>query len=84
MTFSLRLDNRLEKKLATAAKGKGVSKSELIRRCLEEYLETETNKPTAWESGKHLFGRHGSGRTDFSENCEQILIETFRDRRAIA
>ena len=78
MTISLRLDSQLAKRLDAAAGAKGVSKSELIRRCLDEYLENEDQRPTAWEMGKHLFGRHGSGRSDLSKNSEQILRERFR------
>ena len=81
MTVSLRLDKQLEKKLSSAAEAKGISKSALLRRCLEEYLAAEAKKPTAWEAGKHLFGKHGSGRTDLSENGEEILRERFRGQK---
>ncbi len=80
MTVSLRLDEHLEKKLSSAAQAEGVSKSEDIRRCLEEFLNTKTQEADAWEAGKDLFGRHASGRGDLSENCEQILRKRFHGK----
>ncbi len=78
MTISLRLDPQTAKRLETLAKAYGVSKSELIRRCLDEYLRDAENGPTVWEAGGHYFGRHGSGHSDRSERCEEILREKFR------
>ena len=74
---SLRLEKPLAKRLEAAAKAKGIPKSQLIRQCLEEYLANDEQQPTAWERGRHLLGRHGSGRTDLAERCEEILRETF-------
>jgi predicted HicB family RNase H-like nuclease len=48
MTISLRLDKRLSRKLAAAAKARGVSKSALIRACLEQYLAGAEQGPMAW------------------------------------
>ena len=78
MTVSLRLDELLAKRLEVAAKARGISKSELIRQCLDDYLSNGDQQPSVWEQGKHLFGRHGSGRSDLSEKCEDILRERFR------
>lgn len=75
MTISLRLNERLSKQLESVAREKGVSKSDLLRQCLEEYLSKHRDRPTPWELGKHLFGRHGSGRRDLAENSEAILSE---------
>ena len=82
MTISLRLDSQLSRKLATAAKAKGISKSELIRKCLGEYLANEAHKPTAWELGRHLFGCYSSGRGDLSVRAKEIAREYVNARRA--
>jgi predicted DNA-binding protein len=74
MTISLRLEEDLARRLEAAAKAQGISKSEFIRQCVGQYLGSDEQKPTAWEAGKHLFGRHGSGRSDLSERCEEILM----------
>jgi hypothetical protein len=52
MTISLRLDEGLKKRLASAAKARGISKSELIRACLDEYLNAHERDLTAWDMGK--------------------------------
>jgi hypothetical protein len=75
MTISLRLNERLAKQLESVAREKGVSKSQLVRQCLEEYLSQQRERPTPWELGKHLFGRHGGGRRDLAENSEKIVNE---------
>jgi Ribbon-helix-helix protein, copG family len=82
MTISLRLDDKLKRKLASVAKAQGLSKSALIRKCLDEYLAGEELQPTAWELGKHLFGCFDSGCGDLSERAEEIARERIHARRA--
>jgi hypothetical protein len=82
MTISLRLDDRLTRKLAWAAKARGISKSELIRRCLSEYLEAQDQEPTAWEVGRHLFGCFDSGQGDLSVRAGEVARERIHARRA--
>jgi hypothetical protein len=82
MTISLRLDDQLKRKLALVARAKGISKSELIRKCLGEYLAGEDQEPTAWELGRHLFGCYKSGRGDLSVRAKEIARERIHARRA--
>lgn len=82
MAISLRLDDRLTRKLAAAAKARGVSKSELIRACLDQYLAGADQGPTAWDLGKHLFGCYKSGRGDLSVRAKEIARERIHARRA--
>ena len=49
------------------------SKSQLIRDCLQAFLDAESDAPVAWELGKELFGKVGSGRSDLSQNRKQIV-----------
>jgi metal-responsive CopG/Arc/MetJ family transcriptional regulator len=78
MTISLRLDDDLTRRLATVAKAKGISKSELIRQCLHEYLASTEQQPTAWELGRHLFGCFDSGKGDLSERAKEVAREQIR------
>lgn len=80
MTVSLRLDQELSNRLDALAEQTGRSKSDLLRESLKEYLERNNVRPSAWELGKHLFGKVGSGRSDLSINSEQILREKLRGR----
>jgi predicted DNA-binding protein len=82
MTISLRLDARLTKKLAALAQARGISKSELIRGCLEAYLAAVEQEPTAWEAGKHLFGCYHSGQGDLSVGAKEIARERVHASRA--
>jgi hypothetical protein len=82
MTISLRLDERLTRKLASVAKARGISKSELIRKCLDEYLAGEEEGPTAWDLGRDLFGCFDSGQGDLSARAKEIARERIHARRA--
>ena len=82
MTISLRLDGQLSRKLASLAKAKGISKSALIRQCLQDHLAKAEREPTAWDLGKHLFGCYKSGRGDLSVKAPQIVRARIHARRA--
>ncbi len=82
MTISLRLDDRLTRRLAALAKARGISKSELIRECLDAYVAGQEQQPTAWELGKHLFGCYDSGQGDLSVRAREIARERLHARRA--
>jgi hypothetical protein len=81
MTITLRIEKKLEHALRNAARDEGVSKSEVLRRCLREYLSRRQPSATPWEIGQHLFGRHGSGRSDLSTNRKKILREKIRAKK---
>jgi metal-responsive CopG/Arc/MetJ family transcriptional regulator len=82
MTISLRLDNQLTSRLASLAKAKGISKSELIRKCLRDYLVSQEREGTAWELGEHLFGCYKSGQGDLSMQAQEIARTRIHARRA--
>lgn len=75
MVISLRLTGDLEKKLKQAAARAGLTKSAFLRKCLENELTSDQSRPSAYELGKDLFGKYSSGRSDLSENAEQIVRE---------
>ena len=81
MTISLRLDDQLQRQLVSAAKAQGISKSELIRTCLGEYLANGAQGATAWELGQRLFGCFDSGRGDLSVRAKEIARERIHARR---
>ena len=80
MSVTIRLPVPLEKELARAASRKRVSKSQLIRDCLEAFLKADHDTPLAWELGKDLFGKVGSGRSDLSRNRKQIVRDKLNAR----
>ena len=81
MTISLRLDEQTARRLEEIARQKGLSKSEVIRHCLAEYLGNQQQQLSPWELGKDLFGRAASGRGELSRESKQIVKEKFRAKR---
>ena len=80
MALSLRLPSDLSARLAQAARRRGLSKSEYVRRCLEETLAREQTRPSAWELGVSLFGRYGSGAPDLAQNRKSIVKAKMREK----
>jgi hypothetical protein len=47
-----------------------------VREAIAEKLDREaTGQPSAYELGKNVFGKYGSGRDDLSTNRKAILGE---------
>ncbi len=78
---SIRLNKELEKSLGQLSEKEGVSKSDIIREALSEYLERKITATTPWELGENKFGKYGSGRDDLSVNRKKIIREKIRDKR---
>ena len=78
--ITLRLDPDLEKEISTVAKNIGITKSDLIRQSLIEYLG-KLERPNAWELGKDFFGRYSSGLGNLSVDRKTILKEKIRAKR---
>ncbi len=53
--ITVRLDPKLEQTINNIARQMGISKSELIRKSVTEFIE-KTDKPSPWELGQGLFG----------------------------
>ena len=81
MTVSVRLDDYTARRLEEVARQKGISKSEVIRQCLSDYLGNRQHQLSPWELGKDLFGRSASGRGDLSRESKQIVKEKTRAKR---
>lgn len=75
MAVSLRLESKLEQELERTAEEEGLTKSQLLRQCLIEYLQRKNVSNLAWELGKDLFGKVGSGRRDLAVNHKRIFRE---------
>lgn len=81
MSITIRLEPELQEAIDQAAQAQGVTRSELIRECLQHYLEEQGKKPTPWALGAEAFGRYASGRNDLSVNRKKILSEKLRARQ---
>ena len=72
--ITLRLGQKLENDIKTVAANMGISKSELVRRSVIEFLK-KTERPTAWELGNDLFGKYASGVTNLSQDRKLLIKE---------
>ena len=70
--MTLRIDEDLEQKIEHASVNLGISKSELLRRSVQEFIAGMT-KADPWDVGKDLSGKYRSGRHDLSMNRKTII-----------
>ena len=75
--ITLRLDSKLEKNINDSARLLGLSKSELIRISITEYLK-KLSKPNAWEVGREVFGKYASGVDNLSEDRKTLFKEKIK------
>ena len=78
--ITLRLDPQLEQTINSVAYQLGVSKSELIRKSITDFLGN-LEKPSPWELGNDLFGKYASGQHDLSKNRKVLIKEKIRAKR---
>jgi len=78
--LTIRLDKDMEKDIDSLAKLANKTKSELVRECLAEYI-TNYEKPSAWELGEGIFGKHASGEGNLSKDRKQLLTDIIKAKR---
>ncbi len=78
--ITLRLDPKLEKQINNTAKNLGLSKSELIRKSINEYL-SKLKHPNAWDIGEDLFGKYSSGCGNLSSDRKELIKGTIKAKR---
>ena len=79
MTITIRLPEEIETELRRRLDARGFGLSDFVREAIAEKLDREAaGKPSAYELGKNVFGKHGSGRDDLSTNRKAILGELLR------
>lgn len=75
--ITLRLDPQLEQTINQVAYQMGISKSELIRKSITNFLGT-LDKPSAWELGNDVFGKYASGQNDLSSNRKTLIKDKVK------
>ena len=78
--ITLRLDPALEQAIERTARNLGLSKSDLVRKSISEYL-ARMDAPTPWEAGNDLFGRYSSGVGDLSSGRREWVKDKIRAKR---
>ena len=67
MTITIRLPEELEANLRARLDAQGVGLSDFVREAIAEKLEREpAQQPSAYDLGKDVFGKYGSGRDDLT------------------
>lgn len=79
--ITLRLDEKLEQQINTTAKNLGVTKSELIRKSINEYLQ-KLKQPSAWDLGEDLFGKYSSGLGNLSSDRKELTRSRIKAKRS--
>jgi hypothetical protein len=81
MTVTVRLPTEVEVELRARLNGSRAGLSEFIHTAITEKLHREpATKRSAYQIGKHLFGKHGSGRHDLSTGRKAVLDEILQNK----
>ena len=78
--ITLRLDAKLEQSINTTAKNLGMTKSELIRTSINEYI-SKLKAPSAWDTGEELFGKHSSNLGNLSADRKELIKQKILAKR---
>ena len=78
--ITLRLDPKLEQTINNIAQQMGVSKSELIRKSITEFIG-RLDKPSPWELGSDVFGKYASTYESLSRDRKQLVRDKIKAKR---
>lgn len=79
--ITLRLDAELEENIIQVAKQMGVSKSELIRTSISEFIK-HREVPSAWDLGQDVFGQYASEDENLASHRKALLIDKISEKYA--
>ncbi len=78
--FSLRLDKDTEKKIYEISLNENVSKSDVVKEALEQYIVGYEKRANPYSIGKDLFGKHSSGESDGSVNYKEKVKQKINEK----
>ena len=78
--ITVRLDPQLEQTINNIARQMGISKSELIRKSVTEFID-KADKPSPWELGQDMFGKYASGQDNLAADRKALFKEKVRAKR---
>jgi hypothetical protein len=83
MPVSVRLPARVEQKLADYCVAHKVTKSEAIKRALEQMFEATDGRPSPFDLGREFFERNLRTKPtrDVARHSKRLLLEHFRAKR---
>jgi metal-responsive CopG/Arc/MetJ family transcriptional regulator len=78
---SIRLNKELEEELARLASQKEVSRSEIIKEAIQQYIVNESQLNNPYVLGEMYFGRYASTESDLSVTYKSRLKDKIRNKR---
>ena len=83
MPISVRLPLRVEQKLAEYCVSHKVTKSEAVKRAIENLLEARGGESSPYDLGREFFERNTQTKPtrDIARHSKRLLIEHFRGKR---
>ncbi len=80
MPLSVRLPPRVEQRLADYCASHGITRTDAVKRALEQMLSTGAGQPSPYELGEEFFARNlrTRPRRDVARHTKRLLRERFR------
>jgi Arc/MetJ-type ribon-helix-helix transcriptional regulator len=78
--ISFRINKELEKKIDQLAKQRNLTRSEVIREAIQEYVVNKESAHHPYDLGKEWFGKEGSGDKDRSTTYKSRLKSKLREK----
>lgn len=80
--FSIRFPDDLKSRLEALAEKRKVTKSDIVKEAIQEYLERQEDKADPYRLGEDLFGKHGSGAGNLSQEYKYKVREKIHEKNA--
>jgi hypothetical protein len=84
-SITIRIDQKLKERLDLRLAQGDQTLSEFTRAAIEEKLarEPESELPSLYDSGKHVFGKHGSGRTKRARDHKRLYRQLLEAKHGV-
>ena len=82
MSISIRLPPRMEQALDAYCADHALSKSEVIKQALDDFLTARTQAATPYQLGQKGFGADETHEGDIARHTSRLLKEKFRGKAA--
>jgi hypothetical protein len=77
MTLTVRLPDRVEQELEAYCVARRLTKSEAVKRALEQLLAAAASQRSPYDLGRHGFGADTTARADVARNTKRLIRERF-------
>ncbi|TYQ15693.1 UNVERIFIED_CONTAM: ribbon-helix-helix CopG family protein [Acetivibrio alkalicellulosi] len=78
--ISVRLSKELEEKIDLISKQENISKTDILKEAIKEYIIVHEKKQNPYDLGEDLFGKHGSEKGDLSQSYKKKVREKINEK----